>query len=524
MRVLKRDKIDPSVMLEVLVLLRPNQNFQLSDALDQVNSSRESHRRGHFEIEALLRESAAESEEIEAVRRFARKHRLKVVRVDTRVRTIILRGTARAMSAAFGVSILVAPDGRRSHRKALAIPKDLTGVIGVFGLSNEPVSKRPGRKKFPPEESMIPPPVNPHTRPPKEFRQLYEFPKNATGKGQCIGVLEFGGGFSPARLRSYLRKLGVAAPRLKVREIPPGGNRPLNKTGTLTPDAEVYLDLEMLASIAPEATLVVYFAENSSRGWIEALHAAIFDPEHRISVLSISWGQAERYWDGRTISAIEHMLQMAALLGITVCCSSGDRGVFEDDAHPYSVPYPASSPHVLACGGTRLDVLGARRRETVWNESELSGLASGGGVSRMFEMPAFQKGHHVPSRYGARERGRGIPDVAANASSATGYLIWSDNTAMSLGGTSATAPFWAALVACLNQALGRRIGYLTPLLYTRNGQRGLKNISRGDNRLSGRQGYDARQSWDPCTGLGTPIGVKLADWLKQIFGLPSGVS
>jgi kumamolisin len=483
----------PSATLEVLALLRPRRTFHPRPGPD------------HLEIEALLREAAAEDEDIAAVRRFAQKHRLRVVSVNAPDRTIILRGSARAMHA-FGARI----------------PKDLPGVIGIFGLSHQPVSKRPGRKKFPPEESMTPPPVNPHTRPPKDFRKLYEFPKNATGKGQCIGVLEFGGGFSPARLRSYLRKLGVAAPRVKVREIPPGGNRPLNKTDTLTPDAEVYMDLEILASIAPHATLVVYFAENSSRGWIEALHTAIFDRKHRISVLSISWGQAEQYWDARTIHALEHLLQMAALLGITVCCSSGDRGVFEADTHPYSVPYPASSPHVLACGGTRLDVLGgARKRETVWNESQPAGLASGGGISRIFALPDFQRGHRVPARFGGTKKGRGIPDVAANASSATGYLIWSDKTAMSLGGTSAATPFWAGLVACLNQALGRRIGYLTPLLYTAKGHLALRNIRHGNNRLDGRHGYEARKGWDACTGFGTPHGVKFLDWLRRTFDPPS---
>ena len=195
----------PSAKLEVLVLLRPNAKFQLPDA--------SKNRRKHFEIETLLSASAAESADVDAVRSFAAKHRLAVVRVNKRTRTLVLRGTAQAMGSAFGVNILVDRDGRRTHRGAVKIPKELSCVIGVFGLSNRPVAKRPGRKKFPPEESMTPPPVNGNTRPPKAFRELYEFPKHATGKGQCIGVLEFGGGFSPAKLRSYLDQLGVASPR-----------------------------------------------------------------------------------------------------------------------------------------------------------------------------------------------------------------------------------------------------------------------------------------------------------------------
>ena len=276
------------------------------------------------------------------------------------------------------------------------------------------------------------------------------------------------------------------------------------------------MDLEILASVAPGATLVVYFAENSNRGWVEALHAAIFDPP-RPSVLSISWGQAEKYWDAQTIAAIDDALQMAARLGITVCCSSGDRGVFEAGSTPYTVPFPASSPHVLACGGTKLDVLaGGRTRECVWNQSHAVGLASGGGISRLFAAPPFQQGRsgRTSSRH---DKGRGIPDVAANASSLTGYLVWADDTPMSMGGTSAAAPVWAGLIACLNEALGCRIGYLTPLLYTDNAPRrgALRNITRGNNQMSGRQGYRARVGWDACTGLGTPHGRKLLDWLQR---------
>src|ERR1700722_18057682 len=221
-------------MMEALVLLRPSKNFQLP-----VHE--------HFEIEALLRESAAETKDIEAVRRFAAKHGITVARVNRRTRTLVLRGSAREISK---------------------IPRELDCVIGVFGLNNKPVSKRPGRISFPPEVSMTPPPVTANTRRPKDFRKLYEFPRNATGKGQCIAVLEFGGGFSRAKLRTYLQKLGVASPRIIVREIAPGGNRPLNRPGRLSPDAEVYMDLEILASGAPHATLVVFFAENSSRGWL----------------------------------------------------------------------------------------------------------------------------------------------------------------------------------------------------------------------------------------------------------------
>ncbi len=455
---------------------------------------------GHMGIDQLLREACAEQADVELVRRYVTRHRLKVLRIDLLRRTMIIGGPLAAMTIAFP---------KRRIKGGTKVPAELNGsVLGVFGLDNRAIVKRPGRKKFPPEESLVPPPVTTNTRRPKEFRDLYHFPKGATGKGQSIAVLEFGGGFSRAKLGKYLRKLGVRPPRIVVRQIGGAKNRPVNGSGVLSPDAEVYMDLEILASVAPDATLVVYFAENTSRGWIEALNAAIFDRKNKPSVLSISWGQAEEFWDPATVTAVEEAFQMAARLRMTVCCSSGDRGVFEAGRRAYTVPYPASSPHVLACGGTKLQVISKRQqRESVWNESRTAGVASGGGISKFFDLPAFQRSRRAPGA------GRGIPDVAANAASSTGYLIWADGISMSLGGTSAVAPLWAGLVACLNQALGRRIGYLTSLLYQHRDT--LRSVTRGNNRLAGREGYDARKGWDPCTGLGSPDGIKLLKRLRS---------
>jgi kumamolisin len=234
-------------------------------------------------------------------------------------------------------------------------------------------------------------------------------------------------------------------------------------------------------------------------------------------VLSISWGSAEQYWDPQTLRAVDEAFQLAGALGVTVCCSSGDRGVFEAEGEAYTVAFPASSPHVLACGGTQLDTRRNRTHESVWNQSRTVGLTSGGGISRVFDLPSFQAEHAVPPHASSRKRGRGIPDVAANASSETGFMIWADDTVMSMGGTSAVAPLWAGLIACLNQSLGRRIGYLTPLLYTDGAVRrgALRDIVTGNNRTAGRQGYRARAGWDACTGLGSPHGTKLLRWLER---------
>ena len=281
----------------------------------------------------------------------------------------------------------------------------------------------------------------------------------------------------------------------------------------------MYLDIEVAASLAPDATIVVYFGENTTKGWLHTLQNAILDKQHDLSVISISWGEAEQEWSPQAVRQIDDLFQLAAHRGITICCSAGDRGISEFDGHSFTVAFPASSPHVLACGGTRLEVRrNGSRSETVWNQWKQFRLASGGGVSDVFPLPVYQQRANVPLRHSDnRSPGRGIPDVAANASSDTGYLIEANETRMSLGGTSAVAPLWAALVARLNEALGTKIGFLTPSLYKMNiaTSGAVFDITQGFNGADRAHAFHARPGWDPCTGFGSPNGEKLLRWLQR---------
>ncbi len=173
------------------------------------------------------------------------------------------------------------------------------------------------------------------------------------------------------------------------------------------------------------------------------------------------------------------------------------------------VDFPASSPHVLACGGTRLTVDGnAIADETVWNNGAGQG-ATGGGVSDQFPLPDYQTGANVPpSGNPGGHVGRGVPDVAADADPQTGYQVRVDGHDLVFGGTSAAAPVWAALVAVANQRLGRRVGFLHPTLYGPAGPHALRDIVAGNNGV-----YSAASGWDPCTGWGSPGAQALIDSL-----------
>jgi kumamolisin len=435
-----------------------------------------------------------------------------------------LSGTVGDFNKAFGVKLVHRSEKKYassyfSHDEEVTVPVALEGIInGVFGLDTQPAARRPSRVTHGMSAGGItPPPVTSKTRRPAEFADLYNFPRHARGKGECIALLEFGGGFHQREVKRYFTSVGMKAPKLVVREISPGANRPQGKRGTLNADTEVYLDIEVAGSLAPDAKLVVYFGDNTMQGWLATLQAAILDKMHDPSVISISWGEAEQDWSPQALTQIDKLFQLAAHRGITICCSSGDGGISEDSSQPFTIAFPASSPHVLACGGTRLDIkANGARKETVWNQWRQFKLASGGGVSNVFPLPPYQNRANVPLRHSQDHRpGRGIPDVAANASSDTGYLIEADRTRMALGGTSAVAPLWAALIARLNEALGMRIGLITPLLYKTSATKlaAVRDITEGFNGPTREAGFRARPGWDACTGLGSPDGEKLLQLL-----------
>jgi kumamolisin len=203
---------------------------------------------------------------------------------------------------------------------------------------------------------------------------------------------------------------------------------------------------------------------------------------------------------------MDQAFQSAAAVGMTICCASGDDGsrdqVNDGRAH---VDFPASSPHVLGCGGTQLlETGGAIDSEIAWNDGS---HATGGGVSDVFDPPEFQAASGVPVSVNPGGRaGRGVPDVAGDADPMTGYQILVDGQLLVAGGTSAAAPLWAGLLALVNEQLAEPVGYLNPLLYE---QLAIEADALGDVTGGGNGAYQAGRGWDACTGLGTPRGENL---------------
>jgi kumamolisin len=442
----------------------------------------------------------ADSASLDVIEKFAHQFGLSVAERHANRRLIILSGTAPAMEKAFGTQLAryqtVEGVTYRGRTGALTLPTELEPlVMAVLGLDNRPAAKPHFRKRTAAgtSGSFTPP----------QIAQLYNFPTGVTGSGQTIGIIELGGGYSADDLNTYFSQLGISTPQVSAISVDGGQNQPGGDA-----DAEVMLDIEVAGAVASGAQIAVYFATNTDQGFHDAIAAAAHDTTRQPSIISISWGQSEDSWTEQALNAMNAALEDAANMGVTVTVAAGDNGatdgVKDGQLH---VDFPASSPYVIACGGTTLKAKGGTiASEQVWNELASGNGATGGGISDIFALPAYQQNAGVPATASGFV-GRGVPDVAGDADPTTGYAVRVDGQNTVVGGTSAVAPLWAGLVALINQQLGTPVGYLNPLLY---------QVPESDFRdivTGGTDGYNAGPGWDPCTGLGSPNGTALANAL-----------
>ena len=477
---------------------------------------------------------------VKAIKTFAKQFGLtaETTPASLEARTLKLSGTRQQLEQAFGVTLSEQAHGDRTYRVRegeIHIPVSLEGLIeGVFGLDNRPQAAPHFRiaraATAPPADSGAKRGVravaSAASFTPPQIAELYQFPSNASAAGQTIGLIELGGGYRTADISAYFKSLGLKSPTVVAVPVDGGKNAPSTADGA---DGEVMLDIEVAAAVAPGANIAVYFAPNTDQGFIDAVTTAVHDSTNKPSVISISWGGPESSWTQQAITALDSACQAAALLGVTITVAAGDNGstdgVTDGGNH---VDFPASSPHVLACGGTRVTASGTTlSNEVVWNELSNNEGATGGGVSAVFPLPTWQSNANVPA-FSANKRkkkaptggsgggsatagGRGVPDVAGNADPSSGYTIRVDGQSEVIGGTSAVAPLWAGLIAVANAQNRSSAGFLNPSLYANPSA--FRDITSGNNGA-----FKAGQGWDACTGLGSPIGTAVIAALAS----PSG--
>lgn len=511
-------------------------------------------------------------EDADVVQHWAKQQGLSVSNVDLGRRQMHLVGSANAMARAFGVKLLMYRHSRtgtnfRCPENDIRIPGKLAEIItGVFGLNNMPVVVRHGVRVSRRAANLDPQTQFPGSFYPNQVAKLYNFPPTQ-GAGERVAVLEFGGGFDQSVLADYFtRNIGLQTPptvnSISVLSTEMQVNSPV--TG------EVYLDIEVIGAMAPKATIDVYFAPWTGAGYLNAMDQAIHNDDY--SAVSISYGLDEDLrgsagdpgWPMLNQN-IDEAFRDATAVGIPVFVSTGDQGsssmrgqvgqqevtLLSQTAH---AGYPATSPYAIAVGGTMVYAKnGTIDKEIVWNElgnlqqgKFYYGGATGGGVSdRYTTVPSYQIGAGIALQSANKPpaKGRCVPDVAGNAGSTTGYLV-SQPPGFQLpiepvGGTSAAAPMWAALMACIRESLNQTFNgkvpgfFLNDFVYANGKTAAFRDIvegrdftfdpdkglvagaftATGNNRSTQVNGYSATQGYDLCTGWGSPNGNEL---LKQL--------
>jgi kumamolisin len=448
-------------------------------------------------------------DDIRHIRRFAAHHGLTVITAEPARRLVKLEGTVAQCEAAFGTTLALYRQGAlqfRGRSGALHLPVDLLPIVqAVLGLDDRPAA-------FARALDLAGTPAMASFRP-NQVGGFYDFPTGVSGIGQCIAIIELGGGYLDSDNKAAFAAMGLPMPEIVAVPIDGAGNTPGQSVAA---DQEVALDLQVAGGIAPGARLAVYFAPASYMGFVDAVGAAIHDTVNRPTVISISWGTNETAWSVAARQAMDTAFQDAATLGLTVFTSAGDHLATNGnpDGHLH-VQYPASSPWAIACGGTEIatdgrSILG----ETVWSDIG-DGEGTGGGVSTLYPVPGFQATAGVPPHPETNQPGRGVPDVAGNAAEASGYRIVVNGAAKTIGGTSAVAPLWAGLTALINEQAATPLGFFLPTLYAEPGL--LRPITEGDNKPKGTdKGYAAGPGWNPCTGLGVPRGQALFERFTKV--------
>ena len=521
-----KQRTNPNRWLELTLGVRRLKDLPDLSALD---GKRPAERR-YMTRDQLRNQYGSDPAAVEAIEKFAAAHNLVVTKDERASARLGLGGTVANLSNAFGVKLFDYTHPRLGDFHArtgpISVPAEVGDAItGVFGFNNHRTLRRLPHKPRVGEMRLA---AGPQSRPwfiPTELATIYNFP-NADAHSQCIGLLEFGGGVEQSDVAAYFKKIGVPAPNIQIVAVDGVSTDP-----AADPDStgEVMLDVDVAGAMAGGAKIAVYFSTFDEKGLIDCLSAVINDSANDPSVLSLSWGWDENQpfngtvlWSPAAIDHINHSFLAVAQLGITVCVSTGDDGseAQVQDGHAH-VNFPATSPYVLAVGGTTLHArksAGGKTAitEVVWNDGPGSG--TGGGISDITPVPSWQEGKVPRSINPGNFAGRAIPDVAANADPNTGYFVMSGGQTGIVGGTSASAPLWGSLITRINALLGSRAGNFNALLYGTIGPAGvLRDITSGNNDTDGLLDgqFQAGPGWDACTGWGVPDGAKLLAALKS---------
>ena len=456
--------------------------------------------------------------DFDAVSAFAKSYGLTEKWRSASAGYIKFRGTIAAMNAAFNITLETVNTGSRTYRSyqgEISVHSDVADkILHVMGLDTYMTIVKHSRR-YEPNISAQPSAIKVNLSPP-QVAAAYKFP-SGNGTGSRVGIVEVDGGYIQSDLDSSFALFGVTPPT--IFEIPVNGGGNYGATGGAS--SETMLDLVCCGGVAPGAVMCMYWGPSPGtifdalQSIYDTVNAAVTDFVYNPSVVSVSYGFGQNYWNAISglVASFEATFQAGIAKGISICVASGDDGAQGRADTAPSVGYPGGSPYCICVGGTSLQISGTNiASETVWNQGN---GGTGGGITT-FALPSYQTGLALTATPYTTGPGtpqaltfRGAPDLAANSDPATGYLIILDGFEYQYGGTSAAAPLIAGLIAIINANLKTRIGFINSKLYTNSSA--FYDITVGNNNCTGLQsiGWAATSGWDACTGMGSPIGTSI---------------
>ena len=560
--------------MHVTVLLKPRDEAALARFARDVSTPGSSVYHAFLTPQQFAARFGATADQVRRVAASMRRHGLIPGGVPANRLSIQLSGTVAQVERAFSLSYRrKALRGGRVAVVASAAPAfdasiagDVQGVIGLSSVSApKPLLVRAAAGSQPHARSRLTGHVAPGAAAPcpaaqsaaasrgahtaDEIAAAYRFSdlyaQGAEGQGQTVAIYELEP-YDPNDVAAYQSCYGIAA---SVSNVTVDGG-----VGAGAGSGEAALDIENALGLAPKARFIVYLGPNANQaapgsGPYDTFNQII--SEDRARVVSVSWGECEQLQGSNNVSAESHLFEEAAAQGQSIVSATGDNGAEDCNGTnglpdpQQAVDDPGSQPFVTGVGGTTLSGLGPPPSEGVWNHGgNPSGVfvnqggAGGGGVSHAWSMPGYQRGAPASLRLiGPGSAGqpcsngsgfcRQVPDVAADADPATGYIIYwngagTDPTSpqgwQAVGGTSAAAPIWAALLADANSSSachGSAIGFANPALYAAAGTAYgsyFNDVTSGNNDYTGTNGglYPAGPAYDMASGLGTPNAGNLA--------------
>jgi len=444
---------------------------------------------------------APRAAQVAAAARYLRRAGLRIIEVSPSRLQLTAEGGAGRVARALGTGLLDLRDSTGQHvvtADAPMLPDSLGAQVVAVGAAN--VLRPPGAD--PVRQGIAEAPFKP-----ADISRLYGFDAlyaggvrgDATRSSTIAIATAFA--FDPTDLETFWRAHGIARGLDSVEVVPVAG---VLAPAEIAPAdrMESALDAEWASAMAPEARVLVYAGGDS----VSTTFLRVYDrivTDNRAAVMTTSWGRCETDYPQAYLDQVDAVFARAAAQGITVVAAAGDHGAFECGGTTPSVSFPASHPYVLAVGGTGLRPDGDAFIETSWS-------GSGGGTSARFSAPPWQMN---PSS------GRAMSDVAFNADPASGYLIVNDGIWYAAGGTSVSAPIWAALIALSNQAraaAGRgSLGLAAPQLCELAAASDLAPAPFADIVSGDNGAFAAAPGWDFPTGWGAPRADRMVDALAH---------